>query len=86
MFLRWLNGWKLLAIGLAVGYVAFSTNEIVQLNRLYNACSSLPRNFSPTGTETNWLAAIAIVGVALVIVGTIWVLVSLFVRVERGRD
>ena len=83
--LRWLNGWKLMAVAFVVGNVAVSVWAIGGMNRCQDVVTRWTGPILQPATRSHsWVALILICG-AIVAVGLLWGLVSLFFRVERSR-
>ena len=85
--LRWLNGWKLMAIAVAVGYVSYSMWEMLELDTCTRYVDRITGGYyGSVGDEPGpFLIAIILACFASTVVGLIWGLVGLFVRVERSR-
>ena len=83
--LHWLNGWRLMLVAFVVGNVAVSVWAIGGMNRCQDVVTRWTGLHPPSGNAEPFLVALMLVCGAIVAVGLIWGLVSLFVRVERSR-
>ena len=83
--LRWLNGWRLMVVAFVVGNVAVSVWAIGGMNRCQDVVTRWTGFHPPSGNAEPFLVLLIMACSAIVAVGLIWGLVSLFVRIERSR-
>ena len=83
--LKWFNGWKVMAIAAAAGYLAFSIYSLMELGRLYSNCLRWRDGAFMSDGADGVLTVLLLACALLVMVGLIWGLVSLFVRIEQRR-
>ena len=84
--LRWLNGWKLMAIAAFTGYLVVATEALLYSERKFQDC--LRWRSDGIGLSGSENVELALVGACalLMLAGLIWGLVSLFVSIEQRRS